>query len=561
MSDSKQSKDSEGLAAVTAKLESANKHEEKTSGTMLKVEKHQTAALEKIDDRFKKFFDFLRKGDLQKAEDQREFLDLLNKLIESRANERDTRRHSPSPDLSGLRGLLDALNPFVAFGLGAVAAKVGAIVTALASAASAITGLAAGMSIGYLKARGIDVIAIGKRFGASLRSMTNSFLESAAKVLKPKVKPKQPSALSKTPLKLRATSMLEGGPAKGIVVLDAADDAKKATSMLSRAADALAKMRKDILSGVASFGKSLVNNQLTNAVSDLFKGVTGNALGTIGRFFGSMKNAFMSLFRIGANLGKIVAWVEAPIRVILGAFREFDANVTENTTLFENIGFALIGAGKAALKWFVELPGLIIDLTKDWIVAPIMSLFGADKLAEKFKSFSFAKLFGDAVDTLFGLMKYFGEWIVDRINGMTDEVVRVFNKTREFLGIEDKEKKAEELSKQYRMIAENSSPAEARQILSRRGYSDEDINIAGGKFARERQTSMARAEYHRAKRMEQTASENRDMESNAVVTLAPSSVMAPTTNITNTNMNTTVASSFIDSTLDNLRGAKFGYGF
>lgn len=167
--------------------------------------------------------------------------------------------------------------------------------------------------------------------------------------------------------------------------------------------------------GIIAKAIAKFENALTS-VKSLFK--EEGVFAKIGTYFTKLKGTFTKFFKLGEVFGKIFAPIEAVYYTIMGAFDEWK-KVADEGVGTQILG-ALKGAGKGALEWLLSLPATLIDLVKDWVIAPMINFFGGDDVAKKLKSFSVADFAKEFVNEFFGFFTKIGNFVGDYIVKIID---------------------------------------------------------------------------------------------------------------------------------------------
>ena len=355
-----------GLQKVTNKVATQNATEAKPDKGVenaLKVDNDSLKAVHKailssgimITKSVDKLGDILMGNDLQKAEDQQEMIEILKGLRPSKTKDSKDSKGVDKPKgiFDWLKDMLGSLAniPIISWFTAGIKALWTTLVNTIAPALVGAGGFLLGFLGGFFKQHGLD---FEKAFLAVKKGILNLFPD-----------------------------FLKVGKDDGII------------------AKAITKFE----------------NALTS-VKSLFK--EEGVFAKIGTYFTKLKGTFTKFFKLGEVFGKIFAPIEAVYYTIMGAFDEWK-KVADEGVGTQILG-ALKGAGKGALEWLLSLPATLIDLVKDWVISPLLKLFGADEIAKSLGNFSFVDTAKILIDELFIAVGSLGEWI----GGIITKVMDIF---------------------------------------------------------------------------------------------------------------------------------------
>jgi hypothetical protein len=207
-------------------------------------------------------------------------------------------------------------------------------------------------------------------------------------------------------IKVLSTGMALVGKAVG-----ASSSIARVASVGGRAVGGVARMGGALIRSVGSSGIGRVATAGGRGILNVARAtpvgrVASSAIGTVSQF--SSLSSIAKIFPIALRLGKIIPGLSAAIDTVYGFFEGFTETMGG---LPEKILAGLENAPRAMIEGFFG----IFDSLKNWVIAPILDFFGADKLAETLKGFSIAELFSAMYDTASEFMSGIGEKLGDAI--------------------------------------------------------------------------------------------------------------------------------------------------
>jgi len=141
------------------------------------------------------------------------------------------------------------------------------------------------------------------------------------------------------------------------------------------------------------------------ALVKLFKGI-GEGSKT-GKFIKGMMETFGKVNKFIGTFGRLIGRLFLPITFIMTAFDTITGAIDGFTNTEGNIVQQMLGAMGGAIKGFMKIVTIPLDLVKD-LISWIASKFGFTEFEKLLDNFSFTELFGKAVDWLYvDLPKFF----------------------------------------------------------------------------------------------------------------------------------------------------------
>jgi hypothetical protein len=483
---------------------------------------------------FSKYFQGLNDSDLQRAEAEMD--KMKRKPVPAEKKEsRMSNRHIDSP----FAGIMDALGRFVhdLFPmLPFITRVVGEFTTALAGAMAALGGLSIGFISGLMKSHGIDIekavvgafkIATGafKITISTIDRVLTGIFEDSGKLAKKKMT--KAKVLKMQAEKLENSTKVGkgfGAESRTVKLGAAAEAANKAALELRMEALALEREANDIknfigpikrmlkLDKVFAVGKK-IKDAFGNGIETLFKEFkssgfmkaiaeiaeafspkSGGVIGKLFSFFEKIGSIFSKFKVIGSAIGKIFAPIEAAWYVVTAAFDDWKKSVDDGAGLLEQGVSAIAGAGKGALTWLLSLPSMLIDLIKDYVIAPVLGAFGMDQIKRSLKNFSVVDFAKEFVNEAFDNIRRVGEWIGTWITNLIPPFIKkMMGDKTPALVINDKV--LEDYNAAVKRFGGNV--AKAKEELSKSGASDSDINIAAGAATKNDSTRELIANYNK----------------------------------------------------------------